>query len=68
MAIDTEAKRRSVAVAYGIETVGIIPDGDIDAADRAHARRLYAGLTYDSSATTAKRKWFGEDYYRTRYK
>jgi hypothetical protein len=40
MAIDTQNKRCSVT---GIMPV---PDGSIDAADRAQAARIYAGLTY----------------------
>lgn len=67
MAIDSENKRRSVAMMYARLTVMPVADGAITAPDRAQARWLYAGFTYQASALAPKRRWFGEDYYRTRY-
>ena len=47
MAIDTENKRRSVQ-AYWIGAARPVPDGTIDASDRATSAGYYAGLTYDA--------------------
>jgi hypothetical protein len=68
MAIDSENKRRSVAMMYARLTVMPIADGTIDGGDLAQARWLYSGLTYQTSAKAPHRKWFGEDFYRTRYR
>jgi len=53
MAIDTEDKRRSaMARIYGVIGAGIapVPDGTIDASDRAHITGFYRGITYASPA------------------
>jgi hypothetical protein len=44
--IDTENKRRSVMPLYSMLTVPPVPDGVIDASDRAHARWIYSGINY----------------------
>lgn len=49
MAIDTEAKRRSVG-AYALAFVGPPADGSIDASDRAAVGWAYSGLTYEDIA------------------
>lgn len=45
MAIDTENKRRSVQ-AYLMGAVRPVPDGTIDASDRACSAWFYSGLAY----------------------
>ena len=47
MAIDTENKRRSVQ-AYWVGLARPVPDGTIDAADRATSAWFYSGITYDA--------------------
>lgn len=68
MAIDTEDKRRSVSIHYGMLTVMPVADGAISGSDLAQARWVYAGLTYQGSAQTARRSWMDFDYYRTEYR
>lgn len=68
MAIDSENKRRSVAMMYARLTVMPVADGVVTAPDRAQARWLYAGFTYQASAQTARRFWMDFDYYRTEYR
>lgn len=68
MAIDTEDKRRSVAVTYGQRTIMPVADGTVGDADRPHARWLYPGLTYQESAMAPHRFWMDFDYYRTEYR
>lgn len=45
MAIDTEAKRRSVH-GYTLNWIGPVPDGTIGTSDRPHTAWLYSGLVY----------------------
>lgn len=45
MAIDTENKRRSVQ-AYWLGLARPVPDGTVDAADRATSAWFYSGITY----------------------
>lgn len=47
MAIDTANKRRSVWIGCGRTSIAPIPDGAIDTQDRAQARWVYRGITYD---------------------
>lgn len=49
MAIDTAAKRRSAAAIKPIHKGGIIPDGTIDASDRATIAWLYSGISIVSA-------------------
>ncbi len=43
MAIDTRAKRQSVA-GFSLFRVRLVPDGTINALDRRHVAGLYAGI------------------------
>jgi len=47
MALDSENKRRSVQ-AYWVGLARPVPDGTIDASDRATSAWFYSGLTYAS--------------------
>ena len=56
MAIDTENKRRSVQ-AYWLGAARPVPDGVIDASDRACSAGYYSGLVYDSPVAAAGAKF-----------
>lgn len=47
MALDTQNKRRSAWVGCGRTSIAPVPDGTIDAQDRAQARWVYAGFLYE---------------------
>lgn len=67
MAIDTESKRRSAYWGMGVWNVMPVPDGTVDAADRPHARWIYAGITITEITGRIHRRfakgwqriWFG---------
>ncbi len=62
MAIDTENKRRSV-MAYAGTGMMPVPDGTIDASDRATLAWLYAGLSYGSPVAQISKRILGIGFF-----